>query len=931
MKRAVSQPGARLRKLAATLRGALLGALLGAGVLVASSSCEPRPEPETPAPPPPVCSITAARDRVADRAAFRAAEREVCARACDRGEAPACLARALMQTVEDPPRHLEAARTFGVLCSAGYLPACTPLATAVATGHGALVDRRRAESVLEATCAADEPSACVTLAAWHAEGFVVPRDPGRAAALAARWCERADPFACAALGALYVRGVGVEQDDARAAALLEGACTLGVGCSDLAALELAPGPRQNREAGAALGRQLCDLGYLRACRLVAVFDLGAAGSAEARGILPATVGTCRAGEAAGCARVERALPLLKRACDGGDAESCELLRRDEAGSVALYERGCAAGGWHDCWIGATHALASGPDAAALARLLAVCEAGYARACTSLGAWHLNHGDLAEAVPRFDRGCELGDARGCALEALALDERGRATGAAATEREGTSGAYARAAELGRRACMGGAADGCAFVASLHYEERGPFTDFELAARLFEDGCDHGLAASCLGLGNLHYFGRLGSRDPARALALYTRACDGGHPTACNNAGYLRSLGQPSAEERAASAAMLQKACDGGANLGCMNLANVPGQLATAAAALAGHCDARDLEACTDLGLLRAEHPEAGDPATVRALFATACGGGERDGCAYLGMFRLEGLLGPVDERGAAEPLLRACGAGHASACAALGRMAAEGRGMPGDAGRAGRLYERACDGGAPEGCTLLALARERSGDFPGAASLFADTCRAGFGAACRERGRMLLAGLGGPADPAAASEAYEQAAALGDERAARRLYQLQSDGWLSLVRLRADLERTCDADVPNHAACNSLGVLLAESPAPADRALAPARYQKACEAGVPRACKNLGVTVLCGGGGAAPAKLTTATADRVRARALFERACRPPVRAEPARGLLMLAASGTPLTYEPVESACTLVQALDLPPRELERARPCDGQ
>src|SRR5688572_24229818 len=137
--------GARIVFAVKRLLGVALGAL---------AACETPPPELPPLGPPVVCDLGATRDRMNDVPLYADEERAACEAACAGGEPPACLARAIMREYEDPPRYVEAVESYSLLCSAGYLPACFPLARAVASGRGALVDRRRAAALLEETCAA---------------------------------------------------------------------------------------------------------------------------------------------------------------------------------------------------------------------------------------------------------------------------------------------------------------------------------------------------------------------------------------------------------------------------------------------------------------------------------------------------------------------------------------------------------------------------------------------------------------------------------------------------------------------------------------------------------------------------------------------------------------------------------------------------------
>jgi hypothetical protein len=92
----------------------------------------------------------------------------------------------------------------------------------------------------------------------------------------------------------------------------------------------------------------------------------------------------------------------------------------------------------------------------------------------------------------------------------------------------------------------------------------------AAQLLQKACDGGAAAGCFYLALLYSKGEGVAKDAARAAVLYQKACDGGEAKACFNLGGLYSEGEGVAKDAARAAVLYQKACDGGEWKGCTNL-------------------------------------------------------------------------------------------------------------------------------------------------------------------------------------------------------------------------------------------------------------------------------------------------------------------------------------------------------------------------
>lgn len=195
---------------------------------------------------------------------------------------------------------------------------------------------------------------------------------------------------------------------------------------------------------------------------------------------------------------------------------------------------------------------------------------------------------------------------------------------------------------------------------------------------------------------------------------------------------------------------------------------------------------------------------------------ACDAGDVLGCNELALLVHDGRSGtPRDPAEAARLYRKACDGGAGIGCYNLSHMLRAGDGAPEDAAEADRLiarthtlYERSCAAGGLAWCTNLAgLVQRGEGRDPDqgkARNLYADTCDRGDALACLELAYMLREGQGGKPDAAAAFDL---------------------------------LKRTCEGG--SGPACNNLGLMVEEAgedPKPL--------FQKACDTGVPMACRNL---------------------------------------------------------------------------------------
>ena len=153
-------------------------------------------------------------------------------------------------------------------------------------------------------------------------------------------------------------------------------------------------------------------------------------------------------------------------------------------------------------------------------------------------------------------------------------------------------------------------------------------------------------------------------------------------------------------------------------------------------------------------------------------------------------------------------------------------------------------DNACDAGAGAACLALAQAAEAARAFDRAAGLYRKACDGSAAAACTAYGVLFNRGLGVARDAAQAAVYYERGCTLGDMAGCNNLgtvYQFGSTGFRDPDKAAALYEQACSNGEMD--GCANLGLLLLNMPGAVsqDKARARQLLQKACSAGVARAC------------------------------------------------------------------------------------------
>jgi serine/threonine protein kinase len=154
---------------------------------------------------------------------------------------------------------------------------------------------------------------------------------------------------------------------------------------------------------------------------------------------------------------------------------------------------------------------------------------------------------------------------------------------------------------------------------------------------------------------------------------------------------------------------------------------------------------------------------------------------------------------------------------------------------------------ACDNGDAAACVALAQAAEATKDFRRAADLYLKACNGKAAAGCTAFGVLHNRGLGVTRDATQAAAYYERGCTLGDMAGCNNLgtvYQFGSIGFRDPAKAAGLYERACsNAQMDG---CANLGLLFLDTPgaAPEEKARARELLEKACAAGIARACGKI---------------------------------------------------------------------------------------
>ncbi len=236
-------------------------------------------------------------------------------RACDRGDAPACvfgarrLADPLNEGVQDGAQLRSRLELVGS-CWSGQADACYRAGLLFYFGREAFPrDRSLAARVYGRGCDLGDSRACNNLGDALAYGDGLARDVARAAALFDKACHLGEALGCANLGYMVEHGEGVSRDTSRALSLYRDACTTGdvYGCLHSEMIVAAAGALRDPSRALAQWAQACERARdARACAFVGVmYEDGPDGLARDE---------------------TKSMQAMSRACDLGDVRACDWVK-----------------------------------------------------------------------------------------------------------------------------------------------------------------------------------------------------------------------------------------------------------------------------------------------------------------------------------------------------------------------------------------------------------------------------------------------------------------------------------------------------------------------------------------------------------------------------------------------------------------------------
>jgi hypothetical protein len=161
-----------------------------------------------------------------------------------------------------------------------------------------------------------------------------------------------------------------------------------------------------------------------------------------------------------------------------------------------------------------------------------CTDGFIEDCVTLGAMYMAGTAVAldkdRGIELLQRACSRDSARGCMRLADAYHAE-----IATPPSDGTTirDPHAEEVTLYRRACDGGANQGCVLAGRALVAGHGLARDPGVGAHLFGQVCDRGNAEACLELGKLLRQGEGLKRDLDRAGAMFRKACGLGLAEGC----------------------------------------------------------------------------------------------------------------------------------------------------------------------------------------------------------------------------------------------------------------------------------------------------------------------------------------------------------------------------------------------------------------
>jgi serine/threonine protein kinase/TPR repeat protein len=275
---------------------------------------------------------------------------------------------------------------------------------------------------------------------------------------------------------------------------------------------------------------------------------------------------------------------------------------------------------------------------------------------------------------------------------------------------------------------------------------------------------------------------------------------------------------------------------------------PKDVARAVKLFQQECDAGSGSACNSLGALYGAGTEVTkDEAHATRLYKQGCDHESLTACVNFGSMLFDGSGTAKNQPLALTYFLRGCpSSGPAEAAGCLNASVAydKGLGAPKDPSQAFGYAKLACDAGAPRGCSRMSLAKitgeGTTKDVPGGIGELDASCGRGEPSACSTLVTLFLRGQGTDvaADPARARAVADKGCKAHDAQSCKSQSQLATvdNGEANIALNNGQLETGCNAGVL--ANCSALGDrVYSGQGVPADRVKAVALWDKACKGGV----------------------------------------------------------------------------------------------
>jgi MYXO-CTERM domain-containing protein len=527
-------------------------------------------------------------------------------------------------------------RFFDNGCKARSADACQQLASAYKSGRGTLKDIKKGNEVLERTCnELDSPQSCTDVGLAMTKLPKSARQPERIKAVAERACAL-EKKSCWLKGYIYDQGFAGRTDQRVATQYYEMSCTDGYGEACRAVgfrYKNGTGVPKNRKKAMVFWKRGCEIGNGQSCLVLArKMEIGG------------TYGT---------RNPRMAVYYAIGACQKKVKEGCQM-----AGARIRDNK---------------HGVANVKPAQSRSLFFEGCRLGHSISCNALAKLHLE-GKLIprnprKAVQNFEKACDLNHSSACQTLAE-LYSSGREAGIAKNP--------IQAARAYARACYAGYGSACFKIDTIVKEQKPDRIVRDQLRRKLERACRKPVMKACEALG-LAYVqgGGLAKKDERGAFDMFKKSCERNKKSngwACNSLGQMYANGVGTRKDVEVAKGLFREQCDLRNQFGCYQLAV---QL-----------------------FYQKSYGEA------MGLFKQTCEDKHADSCNFVGYMMFHGKGTQWDAAGAIPFYEKACELGEAVGCSNVAELHFWGIGRAVDYEKAYELYKQTCDKSGNYGCTYV---------------------------------------------------------------------------------------------------------------------------------------------------------------------------------------------------------------------------------